>query len=116
MLSIAPAVKRICLLIVLGSGLAIACLQYKQPANCQQLCMERPCQVGKCLSREQQAGFPLPVVRDEPAGSSPTSSWGKVDSADYIAFNPGAFAFNVLFYSSFLCLAWRLIIFGKQLI
>lgn len=60
MLSIASAFKRICLLMVLGAGLAIASLEYKQPANCQQLCIQAPCQPGEVVPASSGQASPYP--------------------------------------------------------
>ncbi len=103
------------LIMLLGTGLTITSLQYKQPANCQSLCMKSPCQVGECQFGEQRAGFPLPFIWDTEQGS-PTSSWGKADlDGDLTSLNYKAFVLNILFYSLFLWLVGKIVIFGKRL-
>ncbi|MBD2054448.1 hypothetical protein H6F88_00065 [Oculatella sp. FACHB-28] len=99
----------IALTILVGIGLTLASLGYKQPANCQEICTgAQPCQVGQCEFGEQRAGFPIPFVRDA-EGGSPPSGWGKIGPEDYVYADLGGFALNVVFYSLALWLFQTLI-------
>lgn len=55
-------------------------------------------------------GFPLAFLCDDDAGS-PTTSWGKIDEADwyggFVVFTP-AFILNTLFYAVLLSITWLL--------
>jgi hypothetical protein len=98
------------LITLLAIGLTIASLKYVQPANCLQLCdlpAQADCPVGSCRLGEQTAGFPLPMIIDSGAGSSPTSGWGKLGPEDLP--NPLTPLLNVLFYGILLWLIWKLI-------
>jgi hypothetical protein len=53
------------------------------------------------------AGFPVTFVCDS-VGSSPTSSWGKIDAADMVFPNP-LFWLDVLFYTVLLWLPWLIV-------
>ncbi len=52
------------------------------------------------------AGFPMTFLCDT-TGSSPTSSWGKIDEADYFFPTPFFWA-DVLFYAALLWTPWVL--------
>lgn len=45
--------------------------------------------------REQRAGFPLPVLVDDPGGGSPTNGWGILGPEDFL--NPVTFILDTLF-------------------
>jgi hypothetical protein len=98
------------LILFLSIGLTLASLKYVQPASCLQLCdlpKQAACPVGSCRLGEQRAGFPLPMIIDSGAGSSPTSGWGKLGPEDLP--NPFTPLLNVLFYGILLWLVWKLI-------
>jgi hypothetical protein len=104
-------------IILLAIGLTIASLQYVQPSNCLQLCdlpAQADCPSGSCRLGEQRAGFPLPMLIDSSAGSSPTTGWGKLGPEDLP--NPFTPLLNVLFYAILLWLIWKLIrwLFGRE--
>jgi len=58
-----------------------------------------------CHGAGLSAGFPLPFICDDSAGS-PISSWGKIDSADISNVNPRVFLLDFLLYGSLLPLIW----------
>lgn len=98
------------LFLVLAVGLTLGSLLYVRPPNCQSPCMEpehAPCPDGTCRLTEQRAGFPLPVLQDNPGGGSPTGGWGKLGPEDLP--NPLTFALDVLFYSALLWLIWQFV-------
>jgi hypothetical protein len=98
------------LIILLAIGLTISSLRYVRPKNCQQFCdlpEHLTCPSGFCRSGEQRAGFPLPIIIDNGAGSSPTSGWGKLGPEDLP--NPVTPALDVIFYSVLLWLPWKII-------
>lgn len=104
-------------IILLAIGLTVASLRYVRPADCQRFCDKpepTPCPSGSCRSGEQRAGFPLPVVIDSGAGSSPTSGWGKLGPEDLP--NPVTPVLDVLFYSVLLWLLWKVlrVLWGKD--
>jgi hypothetical protein len=98
------------IIILLAIGLTIASLQYVQPSSCLQLCVlptQVDCPSGSCRLGEQRAGFPLPMIIDSGAGSSPTTGWGKLGPEDHP--NPFTPLLNVLFYGILLWLVWKFI-------
>jgi hypothetical protein len=60
------------------------------------------------------AGFPVTFVCDT-TGSSPTSSWGKIDEADTIFPNP-FFLIDVLFYTVLLWVPWFVVLGVSHLV
>jgi len=104
-------------IILLATGLSLLSLRFVRPADCQRLCdapAESPCPSGACRAGEQRAGFPLPVLVDDPGGGSPTSGWGILGPEDLP--NPMTFFINILFYSVLLLSAWTMIqvVRGKE--
>jgi hypothetical protein len=104
-------------IILLAIGLTLASLRYVRPLDCQRFCdlpEQVPCPSGSCRAGEQRAGFPLPLVIDSGAGSSPTSGWGKLGPEDLP--NPVTPVLDVLFYSVLLWLLWKIIrvLLGKE--
>jgi hypothetical protein len=98
------------LILLLSIGLTIASIKYIQPANCLGLCdlpTQVDCPSGSCRLGEQRAGFPLPMIIDSGAGSSPTTGWGRLGPEDLP--NPFTPLLNVLFYGILLWLIWKLI-------
>ena len=97
-------------IILLAIGLTIASLRYVRPLNCQQFCdlpEQLNCPSGSCRSGEQRAGFPLPIVIDSGAGSSPTGGWGKLGPEDLP--NPVTPVLDVVFYSLLLWFLMKII-------
>lgn len=106
-------------IISLAIALSIVSLRFVRPEDCQRLCdaPERAsCPSGSCRAGEQRAGLPLPVLVDNPGGSSPTGGWGILGPEDLP--NPLTFVLDVLFYGALLWLAWYTIqvIRGKELL
>ncbi len=102
---------------LLAIGLTIASLRYVRPLNCQRLCdlpEQLPCPSGACRLGEQRAGFPLPIVIDNGAGSSPTSGWGKLGPEDLP--NPLTPVLDVVFYGVLLWFIWKIlrVLLGKE--
>jgi hypothetical protein len=98
------------LILLLSIGLTIASIKYIQPANCLGLCdlpTQVDCPSGSCRLGEQRAGFPLPMIIDSGAGSSPTTGWGRLGPEDLP--NPFTPLLNVLFYGILLWLIRKLI-------
>jgi hypothetical protein len=98
------------LIFLLATGLTILSLNYVRPVDCQRFCdlpENIPCPSGSCRSGEQRAGFPLPLVVDGGAGSSPTGGWGKLGPED--GLNPLTPALNVFFYFILLWLLRRML-------
>jgi hypothetical protein len=89
---VVPKVRTALLIFLLGVGLTLASLGYKEPFNC-----DLGCEPG-----EQTAGFPFPFVRDQARrlGESPTSDWGRVGLEDFDSWDIKPFSFNILFYSA----------------
>lgn len=54
------------------------------------------------------AGFPIVFICDDTA-SSPISSWGKIDLADWARVNARAFLLDFLLYSALLWMAWCIV-------
>ena len=98
------------IILLLAIGLTLASLEYVRPAVCNSFCdlpKGVPCPSGSCRSGEQGAGFPVPIIIDSGAGSSPTSGWGKLGPED--PANPVGPALDFLFYSALLWLIWKII-------
>ncbi len=90
--------------LLLAVGMALGSLRFVRPANCQTLCSEplqAPCPTGACRFGEQRAGFPLPILTDNEAGSPP-GGWGKIGPEDIP--NPFFFVIDALFYGLLLWL------------
>ncbi|MEJ2303269.1 MAG: hypothetical protein P8Y14_17210 [Anaerolineales bacterium] len=105
------------LIFLLAIGLTILSLRYVRPVDCQGFCdLPRgvPCPSGSCRSGEQRAGFPIPVVIDSGAGSSPIDGWGKLGPED--GLNPLTTVLDVLFYGTLLWLVWKMVLVlgGKE--
>ena len=98
------------IILLLAIGLTLASLEYVRPAVCNSFC-DLPkgalCPRGSCRAGEQSAGFPVPIIIDSGAGSSPTSGWGKLGPED--PPNPVGPVLDVLFYSVILWFLWRII-------
>jgi hypothetical protein len=97
------------LIFLLAIGLTVLSLNYVRPADCQRFCdlpKGVPCPSGSCRSGEQRAGFPLPLMIDSGAGSSPTGGWGKLGPED--GLNPITPDLDVIFYGVLLWLVWKL--------
>jgi hypothetical protein len=58
-----------------------------------------------CHGGGLSAGFPLPFLCDDTAGS-PVSSWQKIDLADWFNINPRIFLLDFLLWNALLSLAW----------
>jgi len=58
-----------------------------------------------CHDAGLSAGFPLPFICDDSAGS-PISSWGKIDLADIANVNPSVFLLDFLLYNALVSLVW----------
>jgi hypothetical protein len=56
-----------------------------------------------CHGAGLSAGFPLPFICDDSAGS-PISSWGKIDLADISNVNPRVFLLDFLLYNALVSL------------
>lgn len=102
---------------LLAIGLTVASLRYVRPLNCQRFCdlpEQMPCPSGSCRAGEQRAGFPLPLIIDSGAGSSPTSGWGKLGPEDLP--NPVTPVLDVAFYSVLLLILWKIVrvLSGKE--
>ncbi len=94
-------------IIVLAIGLTLVSLGFVWPVDCQRFCDapdQAACPSGSCRPGDQRAGLPLPVVVDNPGGSSPTSGWGILGPEDLP--NPATFGFDVIFYSALLWVIW----------
>ena len=105
------------IIVLLATGLSLLSLRFVRPADCQRVCdapEQAPCPSGACRAGEQRAGLPLPVLVDDPGGSSPTGGWGKLGAEDIP--NPLTFFLDILFYSVLLWLAWSIIqvVRGKE--
>ena len=105
------------IIIFLAIGLTVLSLRYVLPADCQTLCNlpERVlCPSGSCRFGEQRAGFPVPIIIDSGAGSSPTGGWAKLVPED--SPNPVGPVLDFLFYGVILWLIWKVIraILGKE--
>ncbi len=97
-------------IILLATGLTIGSLRYVRPSNCLQFCdlpKQLTCPIGSCRSGEQRAGFPLPIIIDSGAGSSPTGGWGKLGPEDVP--NPVTPVLDVVFYGVLLWSVWKII-------
>jgi hypothetical protein len=104
-------------LILAAIGLTIGSLRYVRPLTCLQFCdlpEQLTCPSGSCRAGEQRAGFPLPIVIDNGAGSSPTGGWGKLGPEDLP--NPVTPVLDVVFYGVFLWLIWKIVrvLLGKE--
>lgn len=104
-------------IILLAIGLTVTSLRYVRPLNCQRFCdlpEQMPCPSGSCRAGEQRAGFPLPLIIDSGAGSSPTSGWGKLGPEDLP--NPVTPVLDVVFYSVLLWILWKIaqVLLGKE--
>src|SRR5512141_481757 len=56
------------------------------------------------------AGFPIVFICDTSGSSgTPTSSWGRIDLADWVNVNPLAFLLDLMLYSRLLTLAWLVV-------
>jgi hypothetical protein len=102
---------------LLAIGFTMASLRYIRPLNCLQLCdlpEQLTCPSGSCRLGEQRAGFPLPIVIDNGAGSSPTSGWGKLGPEDLP--NPMTPVLDVVFYGVLLWIIWKTMrmLLGKE--
>lgn len=85
------------MIVLLATCITILSFAFVQPRDC------RP--PGTCLIGEQRAGFPIPVLQDNNAGSSPTSGWGVLGPEDMPY--PGAFVLDVIFWSAVLWFLWK---------
>jgi hypothetical protein len=95
------------LIALLAIGLAVASLGFVRPLDCQRACDEAegiPCTAGACRFREQRAGFPLPILVDDPGGGSPTNGWAKLGPED--PFYLASFLLDAVFYGGVVWLAW----------
>ena len=104
-------------IILLATGLTVASLAYVRPPDCQRFCdlpVHLPCSSGSCRAGEQRAGFPVPVLIDSGAGSSPIDGWGKLRPEDRP--NPVTTLLAVLFFSVLLWLLWKImrVLLGKE--
>jgi hypothetical protein len=98
----------------LAFGLTVASLLVLRPADCSKFCDEpfqARCPPGTCRFGEQQAGFPLSMVRDQTA-SSPTGGWGRIDSSDTLLAQP--FLLNLIFYMGLVGFAWQVALFSAK--
>jgi hypothetical protein len=92
-------------------SLTLWSVQYQYPHNCIAYCWQEPCKPGHCPN--VVAGFPIPFIFDESAGS-PVNSWGKIlldDFDNYPMLTAAGFGLNVLIYMMlfiglFKLLAW----------
>lgn len=89
---------------ILGFILSVVSLRYIRTVECHYICEGGTCPptIGSCGLSQPYAGFPLPILQDR-AGSSPTTSWGRIDYDnidDLSTFNPFYFIANTLFYAA----------------
>lgn len=94
-----------------GISLTTLSLSYKYPSSCAESCISRPCYPDQCSLGQEEAGFPLPMVRDAERGS-PTSGMGKVGLEDFAYSRIEPFIFNIGFYS---LISWLLIKLAMRL-
>ncbi len=104
-------------ILLLAAGLTIFSLRYVRPSSCQELCdlpEPSPCPSGACREGQQRAGFPLPIVIDSGAGSSPTGGWGKLGPEDLP--NPLTPVLDAGFYAALLWILWKVlrVLLGKE--
>lgn len=90
--------------ILLGIVLALASAIYQRDSD------------PTCHGGGLSAGFPLPFLCDDSAGS-PVSSWGKIDLVDFFNMNPRVFLLDILLYSTLFVILWiaARAVFGKGL-
>ncbi|HEX8684055.1 MAG TPA: hypothetical protein VF707_17170 [Ardenticatenaceae bacterium] len=81
-------------LIVLAIALTIASTMYARTAYCDE---SRYCY--------PQAGFPLPIVRDQ-TGDTPTGGDGIINSSDYLDVDTSSFIIDLLFHAALVLFIW----------
>lgn len=77
--------------------LTLLSIYYQQPSDCQvkDLCWQSPCTDRQVACSFLRAGFPLPFIFDQTAGS-PVSGWMQISPDDNIS--PLMFILNIILY------------------
>jgi hypothetical protein len=92
------AIAAIILSSLLGIPFVILSLWYQNPPGCKRFCFSEPCPQNACMGGNSlKAGFPLPILYDDNAGS-PVDGWGRIGVEDFQNINLVAFLLDALFY------------------